>query len=109
MHGFHDTSVESSEMTRPIPSPLTRTAVVLLVLAVVLCLVLPMSGDGMATTHFALFCCFVLAVALGVFILRRPQTTLLLGNILGRALPLARGPTETARAPDIVALGSLLI
>ena len=109
MGGFYDTSVESRAMTRPIASPLTRAAVVILVLAVVLCLVLPMSGDGMATTHFALFCCFVLAVALSVVILRRPQTKLLLGNTLGLAIPLARGPTQTARAPDIVALGSLLI
>lgn len=96
-------------MIRPIASPLARAAVVLLVLAVVMCLVLPMSGDGMASTHFALFCCFVLAVALGVFILRRPQTTLRLGNTLGLGVPLARGPTQTARAPDIIALGSLLI
>ena len=109
MRGVYDTSVESRAMTRPIASPLTRAAVVLLVLAVVLCLVLPMSGDGMTTTNFALVCCFVLAVALGVFILRRPQTTLLLGTSLGLAVPLARGPTQTARAPDIVALGSLLI
>lgn len=96
-------------MTRPFASPLVRVAVAVLIVAVMLCLVFPMSGDGMAGMHFALFCCFVLAVALGVFILRRPQTTLLLGNTLGRVSPLARGPTETAHAPDIFALGSLLI
>lgn len=96
-------------MTRLIGSPLLRAAVVLLVLAVVLCLVLPMSGGGDGGMNFALACCFVLAVAMSVFLLGRPRAIVLLGDALGLAVPLARVPTQTARAPDVVALGSLLI
>lgn len=96
-------------MSRQIASPLVRVAIVVLALAVVFCLVLPMSGGGDAATNFALVCCFVLAVALGVFLLRRPRGTLLLGDAFTHSTPLARGPTRSARAPDIVALGSLLI
>lgn len=96
-------------MTKPIVSPLMRAAVVVLVLAVVLCMVLPMSGGGDAAMTFALVCCFVLAIALSVFLLRRPRDAFLLGDAFSFAVPLARGPTRAARAPDIVALGSLLI
>ncbi|HEX9697311.1 MAG TPA: hypothetical protein VGB64_13480 [Actinomycetota bacterium] len=95
-------------MTRSIGS-LLRVAVVVLVFAVVLCLVLPMSGGGDAGMNFALACCFVLAIALSVFLLRQPREMLVLGDAFGSALPLVRGPTRTARAPDIVELGSLLI
>lgn len=105
----YDTSVESRAMSRPVVSPFMRAAVVVLVLAVVLCLVLPMSGDGMAGMNFALFCCFVLAIALASFFLRRPHGALVVGDASGVSVPLARGPTRTARAPDIVELGSLLI
>jgi peptidoglycan/LPS O-acetylase OafA/YrhL len=95
-------------MTRPIDSSFARAAIVVLVLAVLFCLVLPMSGDGMGMP-LALFCCFVLAVALAVFVLARPRTSLMVDGPLAPSVPLARGPTEGARAPDILALGSLLI
>jgi hypothetical protein len=95
-------------MTRPIESTILRAASLILVFAVVLCLLFPMGGDS-AAMHFALTCCFVLAVALSIFLLRRPRETILLRDALGFAVPLARGPTRMARAPDIVALGTLLI
>jgi len=106
---FCHASVQSRPMTRPTASPIVRLAVVVLVLAVVFCLVLPMTGGHDAGMNFALACCLVLAIALSVFFLARPREALLVGDAFGFAVPLARGPTRTARAPDIVALGSLLI
>lgn len=96
-------------MTRQTASPLLRIAIVVLALAVVLCLALPMSSGGDAAMNLALSCCFVLAAALGGFLLRRPRGTLPLGGALPYPTPPARGPTRSARAPDVVALGSLLI
>lgn len=96
-------------MTTPNAAPLVRVLVVLLALAVLGCLAVPMSGDGEMVMHVVMACCFVLAIAFSVFVLRPPQAAALLEPGLGRTTPLARGPTRTARAPDVFALGSLLI
>lgn len=95
-------------MTNTFTSPLVRVAVFVLVLAVVLCLAVPMSGNSGAEMDFALLCCFVLAIALSVFVLRRARQTLILGGAFGSVVPLPR-PARNARAPDLVGLGSLLI
>ncbi len=87
-----------------------RTAVALLVLAVFLCLTLPMtSGDmGGSTSMAAFVCCFILATSLGVFLLMRPEM------ILIRSVPTCpqglnpRGD-PFVRLPDINTLGVLLI
>lgn len=96
-------------MIRSITSPLVRAAVVVVVLAVVLCLVVPTMGGGDHGVQFALACCFVLAGAVSVFLLRGPAQSLVVANAFGHPVPLARGPNQAARPPDIVALSALLI
>lgn len=85
-----------------------RFAITALALAVLICLALPMAeGDGAMT--MGLMCCFILVVLLSIFLLARPHPTLLL--YLGRGTPRRplRRISATARAPDPVALGALLI
>jgi hypothetical protein len=96
-------------MARPIASPWLRAAVMVLVVSVMLCLVLPMTGGGAAGMYTALACCFVLAIALSVLLLRPPRQASLLGNALGLEALFVRVPTRTARSPDVFDLGSLLI
>jgi hypothetical protein len=96
-------------MTRTIAFPLLRTAVMVLVLSVILCLALPMTSDGATGMNVALACCFVVTIALSVSLLRRRRQTSLGGNALGFETLLVRAPTRIARSPDIFDLGSLLI
>lgn len=85
-----------------------RVAIVVLALAVFVCLALPMTHGDSAMT-MGLVCCFVLAILLGAFVLSRPQRTVLLRLATGAAPPAPRGVLVTARAPDPITLGSLLI
>jgi hypothetical protein len=96
-------------MNRSTVTPIVRALVAMLALAVLLCLVLPMTMDAGSEMNMALFCCFVLAIVLGVFVLRRPGPKLVFGYALGGAFPHPPLPLRTARAPDVVELGSLLI
>jgi hypothetical protein len=93
---------------RKIPAP-ARAAVLLLMLAVLLCLTLPMtSGDMGGSQLAAMFCCFVLAIVLSVLLLARPRTALLwAAPVRWRPVP-ARGDPRV-RAPDLSILGILLV
>ncbi len=87
--------------------PIVRIGIVMLALAVVLCLVLPMTDSG-GVMQLTMVCCFVLAVLLSLVMLIGPRwnasTDPAFGNPgfrAGRFVPLAR-------APDPIALGALL-
>jgi hypothetical protein len=85
-----------------------RVAIVVLALAVLVCLALPMThGDSVMTV--GLMCCFVLVILLSIFVLDRPQRTFLLQLATGGASPSPRRVLATARAPDPITLGALLI
>ncbi len=89
------------------PRPLARIGIVVLALAVVFCLVLPMTGGNVM--HAALVCCFVLAILLSVAILIGPARKAALGLVLGQRHPRPAGVLAVARAPNPIALGALLI
>lgn len=95
------------DMTGRAPT-LPRIAVVGLVLALALCLVLPMDGENTGMS-FTLACCFVLSVFLGVFLLGRSGEGFVFATRPRPTWPLARGPTPAMQRPDIIALGSLRI
>jgi hypothetical protein len=96
-------------MTNPIGPLVMRVLVVTLAIAVLLCLVLAMPGDGGAGMHLALFCCVILATTVGLIALYQPKTRPFLDNAFGFAAPRTDGPVQRARAPDLIELGSLLI
>lgn len=93
-------------ISRELP-PAARIAIAVLVLAVFVCPVLPMVGDGDPGMR-ALLCCFVLAVVLGVFLLARRWSGPVFSTLVRPQRP-GRLPPPVGRPPDPIALGSLLI
>jgi len=89
-------------------TPALRIAIVVLALAVLICVALPMSNADSAMS-FGVMCCFVLAVLLSAFLLDGSQRTPWLAVARVAVPPLPPSILATARAPDLVALGSLLI
>jgi hypothetical protein len=93
-------------------SKATTVLVVVIVLAVLVCasLALAMMGDHMGSMgHAAVFCCFVLAVALTSLVLGRPHATLLVAPETSPHRVRTPARTVPPWPPDRVELGSLLI